>query len=285
MANALKFGQEQPLEGLEPVLTLTRQEAPTPNYGQVQMSKLGPKVEDTSTPKPETSVIKPEEAYKLWKANPDPSNGAELLKALQPQIENAARQHAKSTSPVVIGQARSLIIDALPRYDGRSSLNTFVHHQLRPLQRWSAKHRSPAKLPTSYASEYRMLTETMKNLEADLGREPSRAELADASGMRMERIAKIFATPMAVVSERETPGGGGEDNYSEAGDQGVEQDNQLWMKTVYHSLNPTNQFILEHTTGLYGSKVYSNQEIAKKLRISPSAVSQRRAQIQQMMDE
>lgn len=285
MAKALKFGQEQPLDGLETVLTLTRQEAPAPTYGQPETTKLGPKVEDTSAPKPKSSVLKPEDAYKLWKQTPDPNNGAELLKALQPHIESAARQHAKSTSPVVIGEARSLIIDALPRYDGRSSLNTFVHHQLRPLQRWSAKHRSPAKLPTSYASEYRMLTQTMKDLEADLGREPSRAELADASGMRLDRIAKVFHTPMATVSERETPGSGGEEGYSEAEDQGVEQDNQLWLKTVYHSLNPTNQFILEHTTGLYGSKVYSNQQIAKKLRISPSAVSQRRAQIQQMLDE
>jgi DNA-binding NarL/FixJ family response regulator len=38
--------------------------------------------------------------------------------------------------------------------------------------------------------------------------------------------------------------------------------------------------ILEHALGLHGKPVLQNQQIAKKLRLSPGAVSQRKAKIQ-----
>jgi DNA-binding NarL/FixJ family response regulator len=42
---------------------------------------------------------------------------------------------------------------------------------------------------------------------------------------------------------------------------------------------------MEHTLGLHGKKVLSNQEIARKLRLTPGAVSQRKATIQQLLNQ
>jgi DNA-binding NarL/FixJ family response regulator len=41
---------------------------------------------------------------------------------------------------------------------------------------------------------------------------------------------------------------------------------------------------MEHTLGMNNKKVLSNQEIARKLGLSPGAISQRKARIQQLLD-
>jgi DNA-directed RNA polymerase specialized sigma subunit len=42
---------------------------------------------------------------------------------------------------------------------------------------------------------------------------------------------------------------------------------------------------MEHTLGLNGKKVLANTEVAKRLSISPGAVSQRKSRIQSRLDE
>lgn len=226
--------------------------------------------------------LDPAELYKQWKSEPNPDNGAKLLQSLEPTMSKAVQTYAGSQSPVLMGKARSLLVDSLPRYDGRSSLNTFTYQQLKPLQRWAAKHRAPAKVPTTFAQQHNFLITKQNELENELGRGVSVGELADYSGIPLERIEKISKVPMAAVGER--PANTDEGAYAEASDAAVERDNDLWLKTVYHGLNPTNQFIMEHSVGLYGSSKLSNSEIAKRLQMTPSAISQRKNKIQQMLE-
>lgn len=55
---------------------------------------------------------------------------------------------------------------------------------------------------------------------------------------------------------------------------------------VYKSVSPTDQKIMEWSSGFNkGNKILSNNDIATKLRISPPAVSQRRAKIQDMLSQ
>jgi len=42
--------------------------------------------------------------------------------------------------------------------------------------------------------------------------------------------------------------------------------------------------ILEHSTGLFGQPKLSNNDIARKLSVTPSAISQRRLRIQNQLD-
>lgn len=227
--------------------------------------------------------FKSDDIYSLWKADPTPDNGAALLNSLEPSLRSAARRHTGSDSPVMLSKARSIIIDALPRYDGRSSLPTFVDRQLQPLQRWAAKHRVGIKVPSPVVQQRRMLQEAESELEDMLGRSPSRAEIADHTGIPLKRIQKVLAINLPTVGERTSTSEDGQSSSADA--QGVEDDGQLWAKSVYYSLNPINQFIMEHTQGLYGARVLSNRELAKKLKISPAAVSQRKAKIQKMLDQ
>ncbi len=224
-----------------------------------------------------------ESPFDAWKKNPNPDTGAALFKDLQPHIESATRRHAGDTSAVNIGRAKSILIDALPRYDGRSSMATFVDRQLLPMKRWSAKHRVGVRMPTSFAVQAKQLSEREIELEDQLGRPPSRAELADATGISLSRMAKLSRIRVPIVGERPTPARD-DAGYSEAADQAIEDDRQLAVKSLYYSLNPVNQFILESTLGLNGARRLSNQEIARRLKISPGAVSQRKLKIQEQLD-
>jgi hypothetical protein len=50
-------------------------------------------------------------------------------------------------------------------------------------------------------------------------------------------------------------------------------------------MDPINQKIMEHSLGLHGQPRLPNHEIAKLLRLSPGAISQRKARIQQTLDK
>jgi DNA-directed RNA polymerase specialized sigma subunit len=56
------------------------------------------------------------------------------------------------------------------------------------------------------------------------------------------------------------------------------------VEAVYGDLDGMGQQIMEWTLGLHGSPMLSNQEIAQKLKLSASAVSQRKAVIQKRLD-
>jgi hypothetical protein len=57
------------------------------------------------------------------------------------------------------------------------------------------------------------------------------------------------------------------------------------IEFMYHDFGPVDQLILEYTKGMHGKPILSNQDLAKRLKISPGAVSQRKAKIQQQIDE
>ena len=58
-----------------------------------------------------------------------------------------------------------------------------------------------------------------------------------------------------------------------------------WANFVYGDLGPTDQLIMDMTLGRNGRRRASTQEIARRLNITPGAVSQRAAKIQAMLDK
>jgi hypothetical protein len=59
---------------------------------------------------------------------------------------------------------------------------------------------------------------------------------------------------------------------------------ESWHEFVYHDLDPIDQVILEHSLGLHGKQVLPNQDIARKLKLSPGAISQRKVRIQDQLN-
>lgn len=82
----------------------------------------------------------PEGWYSLWSQTRHPDAGAGLLKAMDEPIRAATRKYVGTDDPVALAQARSLFVQAIPRYDAsRASLATFADRQLQPLIRWKAR--------------------------------------------------------------------------------------------------------------------------------------------------
>ena len=60
---------------------------------------------------------------------------------------------------------------------------------------------------------------------------------------------------------------------------------KVWIDYVYSELDPVNKKIMEWKTGYAGSKQISNNDIARNLKISPPAVSQRIGTITKRLQE
>jgi DNA-directed RNA polymerase specialized sigma subunit len=217
-----------------------------------------------------------------YRRNPNPKLGSQLLEQLTPHIKSAVYAHTKSDSPVLLGQGKLLAMRAISKYDGRSSIQTFIHSQLMPLKRQAAAQATGVKIPRSVPQDKRKLNAAFDDLTDRLGREPSFAELADHSGISLKRIHQINKINLPMLSDTEFSGD--DDSVMTAGDQAIDDKAQIWEKTVYHGLDPINQYIMQHTTGLYGAKIMPNEKIAKYLNISPAAVSQRKSKIDAMLD-
>ena len=222
----------------------------------------------------------PEEIYSKWKQDPTPELGGQLLSALEPHIAASARKYAKDDNPVLMGRAKTLVIAALPRFDAKrgANLTTFIDRQLQPLQRWSARKNLGVRVPTRDVQTRKHMETVSAQLEDELGRAPSIEELADRSGVNYETITKLNQQHYPQIAEREMASEDG--SQMTAGDQAVQGDDRdVWLRAIYHDLGPVDQYIMQHTWGLYGANKLDTDQIARKLRVTPGRVSQRRARI------
>ena len=105
-------------------------------------------------------------------------------------------------------------------------------------------------------------------------------ELADRTGYSLKKIEKLL-NGSSVVSETATinPETNGSTQFSS------DLTDEDFFEYVYRSVGPIDQKIMEWSSGYHGKPVLSNQEIAKRLRVSAAAISQRKAKILDKMSE
>lgn len=225
--------------------------------------------------------------FTAWKATPTPATSGAMLRAVDPVIRSALTTYggASSKSPTLHSKARLMALQSLSSYDpSRAKLQTFLMGQLQGLRRASSREERILSVPEQVLLDRQHVYDAGKFLEDDLGREPTTSELADRLGLSAKRIQYIQnykpATAEGTIVSKSEEGG------AEPWAPAVESDSSVsWREFVYHSLDPTDQLILEYTLGMHGRKVTSNQELSKKLRLSPGAVSQRKAKIQNKLDQ
>jgi DNA-directed RNA polymerase specialized sigma subunit len=224
------------------------------------------------------------EPYQSWKKEPTPTNMGALLRAVNPILETGLRTYAGAgASPLLRSRARRIAMEAMGRYDpSRVQLSTYLMQQLQGLRRIKAQEQEPIKVPEQVRLERIQLDGAEKELRDRLGREPSTVELSDHLHLAPERIAKIRKVHSGLTEGSMTRYSDDEAVYSPAVAQ---QSDEPWLRFVHASLHPTDQVILEHSTGLFGRPQLSNNDIAKRLKISPSAISQRRTRIQSKLDQ
>lgn len=223
--------------------------------------------------------------YNAWKQDDTPKTRGAMLKHMQPMISKAVFSYAGGdVSPLINTRAKLMALHAMKSYNPQSgSMQTHILSQLRGLQRVNAQSQQIISIPERVAIDRSHLTETESKLQDDLGRPPSAAELARATGMSLQRIAYVRQAKPGINTGSILDEDG--DVYSPASQiPGSTAKDDAWASMIYHDLTNTDQLIMDHTLGLHGAKTLSNTELANMLGVSAGAVSQRKAKIQQMLD-
>ena len=243
-----------------------------------------------STP---TSRLEPQfaPAYHAWASDPSPAKSDDFLKAVDPVIQEGLNVYGgRNANPMMRSRARRIVLESARRYDPtKAGLKTHLMSHLQGLRRYSAQQTQVIKVPEAVALDQQHLLESETELRDQHGRDPSDLELADHTGLSRRRIAHIRGYRPAVAEGRlasladqdeEGGAGGGFEPAVEGPDRSM-----LRAQFLYHDLDPHDQVILEYGLGLNGNPKLPAAQIARRLRISPGAVSQRAARIQQQLDE
>lgn len=235
---------------------------------------------------PNTSKLEPayRDVFTAWKRQPDKRRTDQLLRTIEPEIRKGISAHIGQSNPLIYSHARRLAVKSMSGYDPQQSkLGTYLVNQLQGLKRINRQQTQVLRVPERIMLERGQLDRAETELGEQLGRDPSINELADYTSLSPRRINYVrrFQQPLSegYFASLET------DNETSEFSPAVNQtDSSAWEELVYSDLNPIDQKVMEWTLGMHGKQL-SNQEIARRLRISPGAVSQRKLKIQQLLNQ
>lgn len=215
--------------------------------------------------------------YEMWKTDPTPDNMANIVSALEPTL-NAEIQRYSGPKPLLRTKAKSLAIKAVKTYDPEAGaqLRSWVVTQLQPLSRYGQQLR-PVHASEMAIRQAAELNRLRMEASDELGRDPTHEELADKSGLSIKRIKMLQKTIRPVVSEGTFTAGTSQGEDVGSSLPGTESGNVVGNaeEMVYDSLNDRDKMIYDLKTGKHGKAVLSNQEIAKRLGVTPALISQR----------
>jgi len=233
----------------------------------------------------ETGPAKP---YDVWAKAKTPKNLRAVIDDNRPTIDKALKSYAGGMPGNNIRRRAELMAaEAVKTYDPQvgAQLHTHMMSQLQGLRRVAAKFADPMPKPDRLRLESAKMEADKLELADVLGREPSLEELAEHGGYDARKIRKMQMRNRATVAESSLiPEDGNEgDEYM----PGVRRNDPaaVWMDYVYHDLDDIGRIILQYRTGYNGVQKLSNQDIAKRLNMTPAAVSKRANQIQARLDE
>ena len=211
--------------------------------------------------------------YKEWLKQPTPDNMSRIIDAVQPLV-NSEIQRYNGPKPLLKTKAKSLTVQAIKTYDPKSSakLPSWIITQLQPLSRYGQRLR-PIHASEAAIRQAAELHRVQKELADELDRDPTEDELSDAVGISTAKIRRIKASVPAVLpaSAFEV-----QDEDSMGGLPAVTVPNRMGTAedAVYASLNARDRAIFDFKTGKGGTTL-TNDEIARRLGVTPALVSQR----------
>jgi DNA-directed RNA polymerase specialized sigma subunit len=211
----------------------------------------------------------------------------EFLEKAQPVIDTGIKSYGQNNRALET-RARLLVADAAKKFDPTRGvkLRTYLMTQLQPLSRHARDFGQVTRVPERVNTDLYAVNQSSQEYFDKFGRESSDKELADATGLSMRRIAYVrkFANPETAESSLVDD----ENVVMYPGTETPDPD-KILLEYVHHDLDPVDQKILEWRSGIYGKQKISNNEIAKRLRLSAGSVSQRAAKIaariKQLRDE
>lgn len=214
-----------------------------------------------------------ENEYNNWLADPTADNLNVLLTALSPTLTSEIHRYPGPKS-LLRGQAKLLAIKAIKSYspDKGTALKSWVVSQLKPLYRYNHKLRpvAVAELNVRKAAEIYNIT---NQLTQELGRIPTDGELSDHIGISSKKLNYIRSQVRPTIFEATPVTTNEEDTELSAPVQTVSTIG-LAKDVVHSTLDPRQRMVFEHKTGFKGKPILTNKEIALRLGVTPSMVTQ-----------
>ncbi len=215
--------------------------------------------------------------YGAWKAQPSPKTLSPLLESVRPTIQGALRSYGFAGDPNMEATAQLHVISVLPRFDPKKSkLETFLHNELRRVQRLGPQQNMPIRAPERALLDNRALMGAEAELRGSLGRSPTVDELSDETGMSAKRIERVRMASRPLLTEDAMSGNGDDDSSPQLLGTESGRPEEVWMEAYYAGLeDPKDKLIFEWSLGWRGAPKRSKSDIARQLGISVGAVSQR----------
>lgn len=214
-----------------------------------------------------------------WQKAPTPETTAKIIEYLKPTINSALRTYAPGAEDSLKIKATSYALNSLKSYDPKKKVspNTYVFTNLQRLSRLKRQRQNIMHIPQSQIYAKMQLDKAVAKFNDEYDRDPSDEELADAMHISVKKIQKLM-NQAAGTTINDSSAVNMTTGQSMYGNKDVTD--QDYYDYVYRSVNPTDQLIMQ-----YNKKNMSNNDIAKKLKMSPGAVSQRKAKIQMMLSQ
>jgi len=224
-----------------------------------------------------------DQAYSQWNKNQTPLRLRELLGAANSVINRAVVSYAGGDRAMT-SRAKRLAIAAFKNYDPErgTKLQTHLMIRLQPLQREYMKRVSPVSVPERVQLDKYRLDKAEEEFKALYGREASDDELSATTNMSSKRLARLRMFNRGAVSEGQMMKPETGSTLPGSQELGAED---IWLEYVHHDLDAIDQKIMEWKMGYNGKSMISTNEIARRLGITPGAVSQRASKIAMKIEE
>lgn len=232
-----------------------------------------------------------DDLFDTWRKTPSPEINTQLLGTVQPIIDTAVTSYAgQNASPTLKNKARLMALKALGTYDPqKGNVKTHLLSQLQSLRRAAAQEQNIIGIPEQVGLDFQRLSAAENELRDSLSRDPTDDELADMTGLSSRRIKKIraFNQPVSEGMTAAQSSDSEDDTNTDIASTlpNYTKNTDAWLDFVYGDLSPVDKLVMDMTLGRNGRRRASTQDIARRLNITPGAVSQRAAKIQQMIDQ
>ena len=192
----------------------------------------------------------------------------ELLNRYSGMIKSHAMQHSNVLpQPVVEAKLKRYAVQAFDTYKPTKNvaLSTHVMNYFQKLNRDNYTNQHVVRLPENYAIGYGRYMGAVKELEEDLGREPTALEVAEKLGWSVDAVNKARKKYHKELVESKMPF-----------DPGISDSdvNESVIRFVYYSMTDAEKYLFEHKTGYLNAKILPMGTIRDNLKMTPYQFNQ-----------
>lgn len=213
------------------------------------------------------------ELWRQWKRTRSPMDLSALLRQMDGVIQKETnRWSGVLARDVLLTEAERIAKDAFETYDPKAgaALATHLTNYLQKLSRIVYTHQNVGRIPEYQTLKIKQFERAQSELESQLGRAPTAAELATHLVWSVAAVEKMRKELRRESVESRDVKGLPAFGRSEA---------DVMVDLVYHDLNPLQKSIFEHTTGYGGAPILAGKDLTAKLKITQGQLSYEKTKI------